>query len=104
MAAILNISHQESGDDTMIYRSITVIIPPEMSDCDECYKEVTEYVAACTGFGRIQGDADDEDSLSCEAYFVDDKGNIWRGQLSDLPFPDGSQKYTIDLEKKREEH
>lgn len=81
-------------------KSITVIIPPEMSDCDECYGEVVGYVAACTGFDCMRDDSSDVDSISCDAYFEDDKGNIWHGQLCSPPYPDRSQRYVIDLEKK----
>jgi hypothetical protein len=85
----------------MTHQIITVIIPPEMSDYDDCYTEVTEYVAACTGFNCIPGgDLHSCDRISCDAYFEDDKGNIWHGQLDDLPYPDGSQKYIVGLEKK----
>jgi hypothetical protein len=88
----------------MTYRSITVIIPPEMSDYDDSYSEVTDYVAACTGFNcKPDDDLHSCDRISCDAYFEDDKGNIWHGQLNDLPYPDGSQKYTVDLEKKAEQ-
>lgn len=80
--------------------SITVIIPPEMSDSDEYYSEVTGYVAACTGFECLPDDLSDGNSISCNAYFEDDKGNIWHGQLRSPPYPDRSQKYVIDLEKK----
>jgi hypothetical protein len=85
----------------MIYRSITVTIPPEMSDYEDNYIEVTEYVAACTGFGCIRDETlHGGDRISCESYFEDNKGNLWHGQLDDLPYPDGSQKYIVDLEKK----
>ena len=83
-------------------QSITVTIPPEMSDSDECYSEVTGYVAACTGFDLMPDELDDVDGISCDAYFEDDKGNIWHGQLHSPPYPDGSRKYVIALEKKRE--
>lgn len=84
----------------MMYRSIMVVIPPGMSDDDGCYGEVVEYVAACAGFDCIRESPDGEDSVSCDAYFRDDKGNIWHGQLHNPPYPDGSQKYIVDLEKK----
>lgn len=89
----------------MIHQKITVIIPPEMSDYDDSYTEVTEYVAACTGFNCICDELlQVSDRISCESYFKDDKGNIWHGQLDDLPYPDGSQKYIVGLEKIAEEH
>ena len=87
----------------MTHQSITVIIPPEMSDYDDSYVQVTEYVAACTRFGCLRNDiAQSCDRISCESYFMDDKGNIWHGQLDDLPYPDGSQKYIVCLERKTE--
>ncbi len=70
-----------------------VVIPPQMSDRDECYKEVMEYVAACIGFDCIRED-----------YFRDDKGNIWRGRLCYPPYPDGSQKYIVDIESEAGKH
>lgn len=82
----------------MTNQSITVIIPPEMPDHDNSYAEITEYVAACTRFS-IRGDLHSVDKISCVAYFEDDKGNIWRGQLGNPPFPDGSQKYIVHIEK-----
>ena len=81
----------------MAHRSIMVVIPPEMSDSDECYVEVIGYVAACTGFGCIHNDQGDGDDISCDAYFKDDKGNVWHGQLREPPYPDGSRKYIVDL-------
>lgn len=81
-------------------QSITVIIPPEMSDRDECYSEVVGYVAACTGFDCMHDDLDDGDIISCDAYFEDGKGNIWHGRLCSPPYPDGSQRYVIDLQRK----
>lgn len=86
----------------MTYRSITVIIPPEMSD-DDCYREVVEYVAACAGLNCIHDDPNGGDSVSCDAHFEDDKGNLWHGQLCYPSFPDGSQKYIVDLERGAEE-
>ena len=88
---------QETG-----YRSIMVVIPPEMADCDERCTEIIEYVAACVGFDHMHNDLQQANSVSCEAHFQDDKGNIWHGQLYDPPFPDGSQKYMVDIEKKAE--
>lgn len=85
----------------MTSQSIMVVIPPEMSDCDECYSEVVEYVAACTGFNCMDYDDQQErDSVSCSAFFEDDKGNVWYGQLHSPPYPDGSRKYIIDRERK----
>jgi len=84
----------------MKYKSITVIIPPEMSDYDDSYTEITEYVAACTSFKFIDDHLHNNDRVSCDAYFEDDKGNIWHGRLGELPYPDGSQKYIVDFEKK----
>ena len=84
----------------MTRQSIMVVIPPGMSDYDECYGEVVEYVGACAGFDCIRDNPDGEDSVSCDAYFRDDKGNIWHGQLCNPPYPDGSQKYIVGLEKK----
>lgn len=87
----------------MAHKRITIVIPPEMSDYDDSYTEITEYVAACTRFKFIDDDPRSGDRISCETYFEDDKGNIWHGQLDDMPYPDGSQKYMINLEKKVEE-
>jgi len=86
----------------MAYKRITVVIPPEMSDCDDSYTEIIEYVAACTRFKNIHDDLDSVDMVACNAVFEDNSGNIWHGHLADLPYPDGSQKYMIDLEKKGE--
>jgi len=83
----------------MTCQNIMVVIPPGMSDYDGCYGEVVEYVAACAGFECIRGNPDDEDGVSCDSYFRDDKGNIWHGRLCDPPYPDGSQKYMVDLER-----
>ena len=83
----------------MTHKSITVIIPPEMSDHDDSYTEVTEYVAACTGFDCIPDELHSLDRISCDAYFADNKGNTWHGQLDKLPFPDGSQKYIVHIVK-----
>jgi hypothetical protein len=80
-------------------RSITVIIPPEMSDSDECYRDVVEYVAACTGLGCSRNDLCSEDGVSCDAYFEDGKGSLWHGQLSYPPLPDGSQRYIVVFDK-----
>jgi len=71
-----------------------------MSDYDDSYTEVTEYVAACTGFACMRKDLYGNDRISCESYFEDAKGNLWHGQLDDLPYPDGSQKYIVYLENK----
>lgn len=79
----------------MTHQGITVIIPPEIQDYDECYSEVVEYVAACTGLNWIRDDLHAEDSISCDAYFEDIKGNKWHGQLCYPPLPDGSQKYIV---------
>jgi len=87
----------------MAHKRITIVIPPEMSDYDDSYTEITEYVVACTRFKFIDDDLRSGDRISCETYFEDDKGNIWHGQLDDMPYPDGSQKYMINLEKKVEE-
>lgn len=87
----------------MTYRSIMVIIPPEMSDDDDCYGEVVEYVAACTGLNCMRDDLKVGDSVSCDAFFEDDNGNIWHGRLCYPSFPDGSQKYVIDLETRSPE-
>lgn len=84
----------------MTKQNIMVVIPPEMSDRDECYSEVVEYVAACTGFSCMPDDPQERDSVSCGAFFEDNEGNIWYGQLHSTPYPDGSRKYTIDREKK----
>lgn len=84
----------------MKYKSITVIIPPEMSDNDNSYTEITEYVAACTSFMFIDDNLHNDDRISCDAYFEDNKGNIWHGHLGELPYPDGSQKYIVAFEKK----
>lgn len=85
----------------MTSQNIMVVIPPEMSDHDERYSEIVEYAAACTGFSCVRDDLlYGRDSMLCSAYFEDDRGNIWRGQLHNPPYPDGSQKYVINLEKK----
>jgi len=96
----LGVSQQEPEDEEMRRQSIMVVIPPGMSDDDGGYGEVVEYVAACAGFDCIRDNPDGEDSVSCDAYFRDDKGNIWHGQLCNPPYPDGSQKYIVGLEKK----
>jgi len=87
----------------MEHQSITVIIPPEMSDYDDSFTEVTEYVAACTRLICKRDDLHSGERVSCESYFEDDRGNLWHGQLDDLPYPDGSQKYIVYLEKKAED-
>ncbi len=102
-AAIVSASQQGPGDDRMKHQSIMVVIPPEMADHDECYTEVVEYVAACTGFNCIRGDQHCGDSVLCDTYFRDNKGNTWRGRLCEPPYPDGSRKYIVDLEKESAE-
>lgn len=87
----------------MAYQIVTVIIPPEMSDHDDSYTEITEYVAACTRFSCVPGDPHSIDRISCEAFFEDDKGNIWHGQLDNPPYPDGSQKYVVRMARKKDE-
>lgn len=84
----------------MTSQNIMVVIPPEMLDCDERYNEIVEYAAACTGFSCMRDDLHGRDSMLCSAFFEDDGGNIWHGQLHNPPYPDGSQKYVINLEKK----
>ncbi len=84
----------------MTRRSMMVVIPPEMSEDDECYRTVVEYVAACTGLGCAGDDPLTGDGITCEACFLDKEGSLWRGRLGAMPFPDGSQKYVVNLEKK----